>query len=66
MYYLFQASGVGGLGLRLGSGARSRRGRPRWCSDLSFVYPPRPATALASFPGSGNTWVRYLLQQVTG
>jgi hypothetical protein len=22
--------------------------------------------ALASFPGSGNTWVRYLLQQVTG
>jgi hypothetical protein len=22
--------------------------------------------ALASFPGSGNTWVRYLLQQATG
>lgn len=25
-----------------------------------------PATALASFPGSGNTWVRYLLEQSTG
>lgn len=23
-------------------------------------------TALASFPGSGNTWLRYLLQQSTG
>lgn len=23
-------------------------------------------TALASFPGSGNTWLRYLLQQATG
>lgn len=22
--------------------------------------------ALASFPGSGNTWLRYLLQQATG
>lgn len=26
----------------------------------------RPITALASFPGSGNTWLRYLLQQATG
>lgn len=25
-----------------------------------------PITALASFPGSGNTWLRYLLEQVTG
>ena len=25
---------------------------------------PGPVTALASFPGSGNTWLRYLLQQV--
>jgi hypothetical protein len=24
------------------------------------------AIALASFPGSGNTWLRYLLQQATG
>ena len=28
--------------------------------------PPWPITALASFPGSGNTWLRYLLEQVTG
>ena len=26
----------------------------------------RGLTALVSFPGSGNTWVRYLLQQATG
>lgn len=26
----------------------------------------RHLTALASFPGSGNTWLRYLLQQSTG
>ncbi|WAR00788.1 WSCD-like protein [Mya arenaria] len=27
---------------------------------------PLPVTALVSFPGSGNTWVRHLLQQLTG
>ncbi len=27
---------------------------------------PGPVVALASFPGSGNTWLRYLLQQATG
>ena len=27
---------------------------------------PGPYVALASFPGSGNTWLRYLLQQATG
>lgn len=27
---------------------------------------PYGLTALASFPGSGNTWLRYLLQQATG
>ena len=26
----------------------------------------QPRTALASFPGAGNTWVRYLLEQTTG
>lgn len=26
----------------------------------------KPLAALASFPGSGNTWLRYLLQQATG
>lgn len=29
-------------------------------------FPNRRLTALASFPGSGNTWLRYLLQQSTG
>jgi hypothetical protein len=24
------------------------------------------STALATFPGSGNTWTRYLIEQVTG
>ena len=38
----------------------------KWCNELKFVDPPGQLTALASFPGSGNTWVRYLIQQATG
>ena len=34
--------------------------------SLRFLNGGRAVTALASFPGSGNTWVRYLLEQVTG
>ncbi|KPJ12437.1 WSCD family member AGAP003962 [Papilio machaon] len=38
-----------------------------WCKKLHWRTPPLPfAIALASYPGSGNTWLRYLLQQVTG
>jgi hypothetical protein len=37
-----------------------------WCSPQTLKKPPGPRVALASFPGSGNTWVRYLLQQATG
>lgn len=38
-----------------------------WCHDLRWRSPPAPhAVALVSYPGSGNTWLRYLLQQVTG
>ena len=37
-----------------------------WCHELSFWAEPGPLVALASFPGSGNTWLRYLLQQSTG
>lgn len=38
-----------------------------WCKDLHWRSPPAPyAIALVSYPGSGNTWLRYLLQQATG
>lgn len=38
-----------------------------WCKDLRWRLPPSPNTvALVSYPGSGNTWLRYLLQQATG
>ena len=33
---------------------------------LELIDPPGPMTALASRPGSGNTWVRHLLQLATG
>ena len=36
------------------------------CTPLVYISPPGPTTALASVPGSGNTWVRHLLQQATG
>ena len=34
--------------------------------NYSRSDPPLPPTALASSPGSGNTWVRHLIQQLTG
>ena len=38
-----------------------------WCKQLKYRRDPAGIiTALVSFPGSGNTWVRYLLQQVSG
>lgn len=52
---------------------RPKRDPIVWCKPLSFrdrhdqeegMTPRR--TALVSFPGSGNTWVRYLLQQLSG
>lgn len=43
-----------------------RRSKIQWCSELRFLEPPQEPVALASFPGSGNTWLRYLLQQATG
>lgn len=37
------------------------------CKDsLRFQSTSNPVTALVSFPGSGNTWARYLLEQSTG
>lgn len=43
-----------------------RRTRIQWCSELKYLNPAQESVALASFPGSGNTWLRYLLQQATG
>ena len=36
------------------------------CLDLHLSKTKLPLTYLASFPGSGNTWVRHLLQQASG
>ena len=39
-----------------------------WCNgkNLQFLHPPGPLTGLVSFPVSGNTWLRYLIQKATG
>ncbi|XP_072164172.1 sialate:O-sulfotransferase 2-like [Diadema setosum] len=37
------------------------------CTQISMGQPGQfPLVALASFPGSGNTWVRYLIERATG
>lgn len=36
------------------------------CVPVHYREVAGPAVALASFPGSGNTWLRYLLQLSTG
>ena len=36
------------------------------CAERTFLNHKSPVTALVSFPGSGNTWLRYLLEQATG
>ena len=33
---------------------------------LNLVKPAGIVTALATFPGSGNTWTRHLIQEATG
>ena len=39
----------------------------RNCTDIRFSSrSPLPATALASNPGSGNTWTRHLIELITG
>ncbi|CAO1408229.1 unnamed protein product [Diamesa serratosioi] len=41
----------------------------QWCSELNDTtneFKTGNVVALVSFPGSGNTWLRYLLQQATG
>ena len=41
---------------------------PKNCQPLRFADArnPFPLTALSSYPGSGNTWIRHLIQQATG
>ena len=38
----------------------------RDCARPQFSPNPLPSTALASFPGCGNTWSRHLIQQLSG
>jgi hypothetical protein len=54
------------VSIRSAAAATSRRSKLHWCKPLRFRAPPGPVTALVSFPGSGNTWIRYLVQQATG
>ena len=39
-----------------------------WClgNSLDVLDPQGPMTGLLSIPGSGNTWLRYLIQRATG
>jgi len=39
-----------------------------WRCEKIKLFPPRLSnrTLLASYPGSGNTWIRYLLERATG
>ncbi|CAL4082343.1 unnamed protein product, partial [Meganyctiphanes norvegica] len=55
---------LGSTGKHSGQGAHLPRCQP--LRELRYRFPPGPTTALVSFPGSGNTWLRHLLQQVTG
>uniref|UniRef100_A0A8D8YQ98 WSCD family member AAEL009094 n=1 Tax=Cacopsylla melanoneura TaxID=428564 RepID=A0A8D8YQ98_9HEMI len=57
--------GMGMSGAALG---RTPKYDIEWCQPLHFIQSPgnRPVVGLVSFPGSGNTWLRYLLQQATG
>ena len=36
------------------------------CTEVGFSKEKLPFTALASIPGSGNTWTRHLIQLITG
>lgn len=48
------------------SNSVSRTGDGRWPSRRERNPKSPGLAALVSFPGSGNTWLRYLLQQATG
>ena len=44
----------------------SSRTNEKECQKMHFSETKLPVTALASWPGSGNTWMRHLIQQATG
>ena len=44
----------------------SKPGEPDWCRKQKFRSPPGKVTGLIFQPGSGNTWLRYLIQQLSG
>ncbi|XP_046563255.1 WSCD family member AGAP003962-like [Haliotis rubra] len=44
----------------------SQNGSEQRCPDVRLSPRILPQIALASYPGSGNTWTRHLLQQMTG
>ena len=45
---------------------RVRHIKRKNCTDIRYSPFPLPKTALASFPGSGNTWARHLIQLASG
>lgn len=47
-------------------GEPTRTPRKMQCQEMTFQEGNNPIVALASPPGSGNTWVRYLLEQAVG
>ncbi|XP_067670759.1 WSCD family member GA21586-like [Haliotis asinina] len=55
-----------GTGLLLTSSMRRLSGKNIKCPNVSLSQKPLPLTVLVSFPGSGNTWTRHLLEQMTG
>lgn len=40
--------------------------KPKSCGNVSFSKIALPTTVLVSFQGSGNTWLRHLIQEATG
>ena len=52
--------------LKLPCLSQNNCGKARCYRRLRFLNRTKPLTALVSFPGSGNTWMRYLIEQATG
>lgn len=57
-YYLCAQANVGNFAKNAQSSKQ--------CRERGFLNRNSPIVALISFPGSGNTWLRHLLEQATG